>query len=208
MHPSLGPPGELAIIRAPFRPASTPFRPMQLLFDFIPLLAFFGAYVLAGIYVATAVAIVAVIVQVAASRIMHGKVSPLLVITSVVVLVFGGLTLLLHDPTFIKWKPTIVNLTFAVAFAASHFMRGPTVVERLIGTGLKLDEGNWRRLNVMWIAFFVFAAAANLYVAYNFAEATWVKFKVFGLLGLTVVFVLLQSVWLARHARPSEPGAN
>jgi len=181
---------------------------MQLLLDFLPVLAFFVAYLLADIFVATAVLIVAVLIQTAVSWFRHRKVSPMLLTSAALVLVFGGLTLIVHDTTFIKWKPTIVNLLFAGAFAASHFMRGPTIVQRLIGENLKLEATDWRRLNLMWIGFFLFASAANLYVAYNFSEAVWVKFKVFGLLGLTLVFVLLQGAWLSRRAEMREPGAQ
>jgi intracellular septation protein len=181
---------------------------MQLLLDFMPVFAFFIAYLLADIYVATAVLIVAVLIQTAVSLIRHRKVSPMLLTSAALVLVFGGITLILHDATFIKWKPTLLNLLLAVAFAASHFMRGPTIVQRMIGEGLKLAAADWRRLNLMWIGFFLFAGAANLYVAYSFAEATWVKFKVFGLLGLTLMFVLLQGVWLSRRAAADEPGTN
>ena len=181
---------------------------MQLLIDFIPVLAFFVAYLLADIYVATAVLIVAVLVQAAVSLIRHRKISPMLLASAVLVLVFGGLTLLLHDSTFIKWKPTIVNLLLAAGFGASHFMRGPTIVQRMIGENLQLDETDWRRLNLMWIGFFVFSAVANLFVAYNFDEATWVKFKLFGLLGLTLLFVVLQGVWLARRTEAAGPGTN
>ena len=99
---------------------------MQFVVDLLPVIAFFIAYKLAGIYVATAVLIVGVLVQTAVSWIRHRKVSPMLLTSAVLVLVFGGLTLLVHDATFIKWKPTIVNWLFAAAFLASQFMRGPT----------------------------------------------------------------------------------
>jgi len=181
---------------------------MQLLFDFLPVLAFFVAYLLADIYVATAVLIVAVLIQTAVSFIRHRKVSPMLLISAALVLVFGGLTLWLHDSTFIKWKPTIVNLLLAAGFGVSHFTRGPTIVQRMIGDSVQLDAVDWRRLNLMWIGFFLFSAAANLYVAFNFAEATWVKFKLFGLLGLTLLFVVLQGLWLARRAEAPGSGTN
>jgi len=132
-------------------------------------------------------------------------VSPMLLTSAVLVLVFGGLTLLIHDATFIKWKPTIVNLLFAGAFVASQFMRGPTIVQRLMGENLQLKpESLWTRLNLMWVAFFLVCAALNLYVAYNYSEDTWVNFKLFGLMGLTIVFALGQGFWLARHMERAE----
>lgn len=181
---------------------------MQLLFDFLPVVLFFAAYKLADIYVATGVLIVAVLAQTAISWLRHRKVSPMLLTSAILVLLFGGLTLLVHDATFIKWKPTIVNWLFAVAFLVSQFMKGPTIVQRLMGEQLQLEPASlWTRLNLMWTVFFVVCGALNLYVAFNFSESTWVNFKLFGLLGLTLVFALGQGVWLARKAEQMEkPG--
>jgi intracellular septation protein len=174
---------------------------MQLLFDLLPVVFFFIAYKLADIYVATAVLIVGVLAQTLISWIRHRKVSPMLLTSAVLVLVFGGLTLLVHDATFIKWKPTIVNWLFAAAFLTSHFMKGPTIVQRLMGEQMKLESPSlWSRLNAMWVGYFVVVGALNLYVAFNFSEATWVNFKLFGLMGLTIVFALAQGLWLARKS--------
>jgi intracellular septation protein len=179
---------------------------MQFLVDLLPVIAFFVAYKLAGIYVATAVLIVGVLAQTAVSWIRHRKVSGMLLTSAVLVLVFGGLTLLVHDATFIKWKPTIVNWLFAAAFLVSQFMRGPSIIQRMLGENVVLEAADWRRLNLMWVVFFVFAGALNLFVAYRYDEATWVNFKLFGLMGLTLVFALLQGVWIARKAE--QPGAD
>ena len=174
---------------------------MQLLFDLLPVVLFFIAYKLAGIYVATAVLIVGVLAQTLVSWIRHRKVSPMLLTSAVLVLVFGGLTLLVHDAVFIKWKPTIVNWLFAAAFLVSQFMKGPTIVQRLMGEQMKLDSpALWTRLNLMWVVFFVVVGALNLYVAFNFSESTWVNFKLFGLMGLTLLFALAQGLWLARKS--------
>jgi intracellular septation protein len=172
---------------------------MQMLFDLLPVVFFFIAYKMAGIYVATAVLIVGVLVQTAISWFRHRKVSPMLLTSAVLVLVFGGLTLLIHDATFIKWKPTIVNLLFAGAFLFSQLTRGPTIVQRLMGEQVQLDPPSlWNTLNMMWIVFFLVCAVLNLYVAYNFSESTWVDFKLFGMMGLTIVFALAQGYWLGR----------
>lgn len=182
---------------------------MQLLFDLLPVVLFFVAYKLAGIYVATAVLIVGVLVQTAISWLRHRKVSPMLLTSAVLVLVFGGLTLLVHDATFIKWKPTIVNWLFAAAFLASQFIKGPTVVERMMGAQLKLEPALlWTKLNLAWAAFFVAAGTLNLYVAFNYSESAWVNFKLFGLMGLTFVFALAQGVWLSRHAEHAPAQAD
>ena len=173
---------------------------MQFLFDLLPVIAFFVAYKMAGIYVATGVLIVGVLLQTLVSWVRHRKVSGMLLTSAVLVLVFGGLTLLIHDPVFIKWKPTIVNWLFAAAFLASQFLSGPTIVQRMLGENVKLDDASWIHLNLMWVGFFLFAGAVNLYVAFNYDEATWVNFKLFGLMGLTLVFALAQGVWIARKS--------
>jgi intracellular septation protein len=173
---------------------------MQFLFDLLPVIAFFVAYKMAGIYVATGVLIVGVLLQTLVSWVRHRRVSGMLLTSAVLVLVFGGLTLLIHDPVFIKWKPTIVNWLFAAAFLASQFLSGPTIVQRMLGENVKLDDASWIRLNLMWVGFFLFAGTVNLFVAFNYDEATWVNFKLFGLMGLTLVFAMAQGVWIARKS--------
>jgi len=177
---------------------------MQLFLDLLPVVAFFIAYKLAGIYVATAVLIAGVLAQTAVSWIRHRKVSPMLLTSAVLVLVFGGLTLLVHDATFIKWKPTVVDWLFAAAFLVSQFWSGPTIVQRMMGEHVQLDASVWKRLNLMWAVFFTACGALNLYVAFNFSEDTWVDFKLFGLFGLTLLFALLQGVWIAKHSEAQD----
>jgi intracellular septation protein len=176
---------------------------MQFLVDLLPVIAFFVAYKLADIYVATGVLIVGVLLQTVISWIRHRKVSPMLLTSAALVLVFGGLTLMIHDPVFIKWKPSIVNWLFAIAFLASQFMRGPTIIERMMGKNVELDGDSWRKLNLAWVSFFTLAGALNLYVAFHYPEATWVNFKLFGLMGLTLAFALGQGFWIARKAESS-----
>jgi intracellular septation protein len=170
---------------------------MQLLFDFFPVIAFFVAYKLADIYVATGVIIVAVIVQVAVQWFRHRKVSPMTLISGALVLIFGTITLLVHDKTFIQWKPTVLNWLFGAGFLVSQFFGEQPVIQRLMGANLTLERPLWIRLNLMWVAFFFVMGALNLYVAFSFEESTWVNFKLFGMLGLTMVFALLQGVWLS-----------
>jgi intracellular septation protein len=180
---------------------------MQFLVDLLPVIAFFVAYKLADIYVATGVLIIGVLLQTAASWLKHRKVSPMLLTSAALVLVFGGLTLLIHDPTFIKWKPSIVNWLFAIAFLASQYLRGPTIIERMMGHNVALDGADWRKLNFAWVGFFVVAGVLNLFVAYRYSEATWVNFKLFGLMGLTLAFALAQGYWIAKKAE-SASGAT
>lgn len=153
-----------------------------------------------GIYAATAVMIVATIIQTSYSWLRHGKVEKSHLITLVLVLVLGGATLWLQNPNFIKWKPTAVNWLFAFAFAGAHLFTDKSLLERMMAEHIQLPSAIWFRLNIAWILFFIFSGIANLYVAFNFDEATWVNFKLFGLLGLTIVFIVAQSIYLAKHA--------
>lgn len=177
---------------------------MQFLLDLLPVIAFFIAYKLADIYVATGVLIVGVLAQTAVSWIRYRKVSGMLMTSAILVLIFGGLTLLIHDATFIKWKPTVVNWLFAGAFLVSHLMKGPSILQRLMAENVTLEEADWARLNYMWIAFFILAGALNIWVAYHFDEATWVNFKLFGLMGLTFLFAIAQGFWIARRSETTE----
>jgi len=180
------------------RPLSLSAQPfMQLLFDFLPVLAFFIAYKLGGIYVATATIMVAMVVQALVQWFRQDKLSPMMLLSTVLVLIFGGITLLIRDKAFIQWKPTVLNWLFAMGFLLAPYFGGQTLVQRLMGAQITLEPRFWRMLNWMWVSFFTLMGALNIYVLYQFDEATWVNFKVFGMLGLTVLFVILQGLWLA-----------
>jgi intracellular septation protein len=191
---------------------------MKLLYDFLPLLLFFAAFKLYDIYVATAAAILASIVQVGAHWLKHRRFETMPLITLGVLVVFGGLTLILRDDTFIKWKPTLVYWLLAALALGSQAFSRKTLVERMLGQQLALPPIVWARQNLSWGIFFVALGALNLYVAFFFRldldatarQAIWVNFKVFGLLGLTFVFVLLQGFLISRHINepPAKNGAR
>jgi intracellular septation protein len=186
---------------------------MQLLFDFLPIFAFFIAYKLADIYVATGVLIAASALQVTVYWIWKRSVNPMHIVSSGLVLLFGGLTLLVRDKAFIMWKPTVVNWLFATAFLASHWRRvsDRPLIQRMFGASggqIELEEPLWRRLNWMWIGFFALMGAANLAVFRSFDEATWVNFKLWGMLGLTLAFVLLQGFWIASRTGAHDKSAG
>lgn len=174
---------------------------MKLLFDFLPILLFFVAYKMAGIYVATAVAILATLVQLGFTW-YRRRLEAMHLLSLGLIVVFGGATLWLQNPLFIMWKPSILYLLFAAAFLGSHFVGQKTLVERMMGGMLAAPAAVWGRLNMAWGGFFLGLAVLNLYVAYHYSEETWVNFKLFGLLGLTLVFMLGQGLWLARFAEP------
>jgi intracellular septation protein len=182
---------------------------MQLLFDFLPIIAFFATYKLAGIYTATGVLIVAVILQSVVQWFWKRKLNKMHLISAGLVMVFGGLTLAIHDKTFIMWKPTIVNWLFGAGFLASQLKAfgGKPMVRRLMSSaeaGVDLSDSSWRHLNLMWVAYFIILGIANLIVFRNFDEDTWVNFKLFGMLGLTVVFIVIQGMWIASKAQPDK----
>ncbi len=177
---------------------------MKLLFDFLPILLFFIAYKLADIYVATGVLIVATLAQVGWIWLRQHQVEKMPLFTAALVLALGGATLILHDPVFVKWKPTVVNWLFAAVFLGSRFIGRKTLLERMVGGQLELPAPVWVKLTLAWAGFFLVMGAANLYVAFTFSENTWVNFKLFGLLGLTLVFVLAQAFYMSRHLKTDE----
>jgi intracellular septation protein len=172
---------------------------LKFLADIFPVALFFIAYQLYDIYVATAVAVAASVLQVTYLWLRHRHVPNIQWITLGLLVVFGGLTLLLRDPTFIKWKPTIVNWLMAAAFLLAPLFSSRTLVERMMGHAVNLPEQVWRKLNLAWSVFFIGMGAVNLIVAYGFDEATWVNFKLFGLTGMTLLFALGQGFYLVRY---------
>ena len=178
----------------------------KLLFDFFPIILFFIAFKLEddpkrGLMVATAVIIAATVVQIGYMRIRHGRIEKLHLVTLVLVVVLGGLTLALDDERFIKWKPTLVNWAFALVFLGSQYIGSKPIVRRLMESRVTLPDAAWTRLNFGWIGFFVLLGGANLYVAHRYSTDVWVDFKFFGILILTFVFIAGQTVWLMRQVQ-------
>lgn len=181
---------------------------MKLLIDLFPVILFFIAYKMYDIYTATAVIIIATFVQVGYLYAKNKRVEKLHVITLVLIVLLGGLTLLLQDADFIKWKPTIVNWGFAVVFLGSHYIGQKPIIQRMMDSMIALPELVWSRLSWLWIGFFILSGASNLYVAFNYDEDTWVNFKLFGLMAMTIIFILLQGVYIHRHMEDLEPEAE
>jgi intracellular septation protein len=179
---------------------------MKLLFDFFPILVFFVAYKLYGIFVATAVLMGAAVVQVGWSWLRHRRVDKLYWVTLGLTLVLGGFTLVLKDDTFIKWKPTVVNWLFALAFFISQYVGSKPILQRMMSNNIDLPDPIWTRLNWSWIIFFTAIGAVNLYVAFSghFSENDWVNFKLFGMMGLTIAFVIGQAFYLSRHIKTDQ----
>lgn len=222
---------------------------MKILFDLIPIVLFFVAYKLAGIYVATGVAITAAALQFAWVWWRERRVDPLLVATLGLIALFGGLTIALHDPIFVMWKPTLVYWLFGATFLGSQWIGERTLAERMMGQALEVPTPIWRRLNLAWALFFVALGLTNLFVVYwatgfyqaqhallqasgqqaidlatcstdfsgdllalctdaHVREGYWVNFKLFGIMGLIILFVVAQTAYLARHMKDQPQAAE
>jgi intracellular septation protein len=177
---------------------------MKFLFDLFPVILFFIAYKFADIYVATGVVIVATLAQIAWVHFRHGKVDKMLWVSLGLVAVFGGMTLLLRDPTFIKWKPTVLYWLFAAVLAGSALLLRRNLIRAMLEQQVALPEPVWLRLNLAWVAFFTVMGGLNLYVAYHFSEEAWVNFKLFGGMGLMLAFIVAQGLLLAKYVEQTE----
>jgi intracellular septation protein len=207
---------------------------MKLLFDFFPIILFFVSFYQAkflidstfignlvnperpehinATIIATGIAIVATFIQVGYNWFSRRKIERIHIFSLALITVLGGITIVLADPAFIQWKPTVLNWAFAAAFFLSIFIGEKNLVERMMGSQLDLPDYVWTRLNLSWVAFFLISGTANLYVAFYYdVEAqpdarmeTWVNFKLFGLMGLTIIFVILQAIYLARFIQEEE----
>ena len=179
---------------------------MKFLFDLFPVILFFVAFKVSGIYVATAVAMGATVAQIAWVWFRHRKVEPMLWVSFGVIVVFGSATLLLQDETFIKWKPTVLYWLFAGTLAMAQVAFRKNLIRAMMGKQMQLPDPAWTRLLWSWAGFFAFMGVANLYVAFNYATDIWVNFKLFGGMGLMIAFVLAQAVFLARHLEEATEG--
>lgn len=206
---------------------------MKLLFDFLPILLFFGAYKYADankdwagafasdhlgfmvnggvvgtaeapVLLATVVVIAATLAQVGVLKLRRRKVDTMLWVSLGLVTVLGGATIWFHNETFIKWKPSVLYWVMGLAFWLSQVLLRKNLLQALIGEQLDLPARVWQRLNFAWIAFFAFMGLLNLYVAYSFSTGTWVTFKLFGGIGLMLLFTLAQGIYISRHMKPEE----
>ncbi len=176
---------------------------MKFLFDLFPVALFFVAIQIWDIFVATAVAIAASFAQVGWLALRKKRIEPMLWASLAIIVVFGGLTLYLRDKTFILWKPTVLYWLFGSVLAGSAFL-GRNLIRALLSEQMQLPDPVWRRLNWSWVGFFAFMGAANLYVAFNYSEKIWAAFKLFGSMGLMLLFVVAQALVLARYAEQKQ----
>lgn len=209
---------------------------MKLLFDFLPIFLFFGTFKFAEgrkdwaaqfasdhfgfmvsggvvgpneapVLLATVVVIIATLAQVAFLLARGKKVDMMLWVSLGLVTVLGGATIWFHSETFIKWKPSVLYWVMGLAFWVSATLFRKNLLQALIGNQLTLPPGVWQRLNFAWIAFFAFMGLLNLYVAYSFSTDAWVNFKLFGGIGLMLLFTIGQGVYIGRHMKPEDEAA-
>jgi intracellular septation protein len=180
---------------------------LSLFYDLVPVVLFFIAFKFYGIYVATVVGIVVTALQVLVSTLWFRKIDKKQMITLVIFILFGGLTLYLHNPIFIKWKPTVIYWIFGAVFLGSHFIGNKTLIERLFASTLENNDNPmknipvavWRNLNIAWIIFFILLGGINLCVAYQFSTNAWVNFKLYGVMGSLLGFSIVQALYLTRY---------
>ncbi|GAB3188759.1 septation protein A [Hydrogenophaga aquatica] len=176
---------------------------MRFLIDFFPIGLFVAAYKLHDIYTATAVLMAATLVQTGLIYAIDRRLQTLQKVTLVLVLVFGTLTLLLHDERFIKWKPTVLYASMAIVLAAALWVWKKNFLQMLLGSQLRLPDPVWARLTVAWAAYFLFMAAINAYVAAFYSTEDWVNFKLWGYV-FPVVFIVGQGFYVARHLKDED----
>lgn len=177
---------------------------MKILIDFFPILLFFGAYKWFDIYTATGVLMVATVLQMATIYAIDRKLQTMHKATLVLVLLFGALTLALHDDRFIKWKPTVLYAAMAIALAVALWGLRKNFLKLMLGSQLDLPDAVWGRLNVAWIVYCAFMAGINGYVAAFYSTETWVNFKLWGY-AFPLVFIVGQGLYISRHLKPDNP---
>ena len=174
---------------------------MNLLIEYIPIIIFLIAYFMGDIFFATKALMIAMPIGFIAQTIITKRINKIYLGSTVLVLFLGSATLFFKNPIFLYWKPTVLNWLIALIFLGSHFIGNSTIIERMLSKSLKMSSGNWKKLSLGWIFFFLFSGFANIFVAYNFSEEFWVKFKLFGLMGFTLIFVILQTIWISNVSR-------
>jgi intracellular septation protein len=182
---------------------------MQALLEFAPLVAFFVAYRVSGLYAATAVLMVAMAILLIVDYVRLRRVPAMHALSAVLVFLFGTATLVLHDLRFIQWKPTVFFWLAAAAFLGSQWIGKQPLAQRLLSAALgaeasaghemRVAESTWKRLNILWVVFYALLGALNLFVAFNFSEHIWVPFKVIGLPVINLLFIGAQVAWLVRR---------
>jgi intracellular septation protein len=172
---------------------------MKFLFDLLPVILFFVGFKLYGIFVATGIAIVVTIAMIVYAKIRHGKIEKMLLINGAIISVLGGITLLLHDQTYIMWKPTVLYWLTAAILLIAKWLFNKNFIQQMMGKMLNPPEATWNKLNLAWAIFFILLGFLNLYVAFNYSLDAWVNFKLFGVTSMMFIFMIAQTFLLRKH---------
>ncbi len=181
---------------------------MQLLADFLPLLFFFAAYIYDDLYFAVGVLMIAMPIGLVLKTYWTKKLDKIYLGSTIFLLILGSATLFFRNPLFLYWKPTAFYWVVSIVFLASQWIGDKTIVQRLFAQAAELSREQLVKLNLMWVVFFIFAGGLNIYVAYSFSQQVWVNFKVFGLLALTLIFVIIQAVWMTAASHKDDSAAK
>ena len=177
---------------------------VKFFFEIFPIIIFFFVFKSHGIMAATAAAIVATIIQAGWSWVRNKKIEKMMMINLGIIIILGGATLALQDETFIKWKPTVLYWAFATVLLLSNMIFRKNLIKAMMGSKMEMADPLWNKVNLSWAGFFLFMGCLNLYVAFNFDTDMWVNFKLFGGMGLLLVFALGQAFLLAKHITPQD----
>ena len=178
---------------------------MKAFYDLIPAILFYVIYQIWDIYIATAALIVITGLQFGYVWFRHKRIDKMLLIVFALVFVFGGLTIVLHDAEFLQWKVSIVNWLFGLAFLLTQYFTKTPLIKRILEKTISLPEKVWKTLNTLWGIYFIAIGFINLIVAELFSLNAWVDFKTFGFFGLTILFVIGQSIYLHKHMKDTTP---
>jgi intracellular septation protein len=177
-----------------------PFKAhMKFLFDLLPVILFFVGFKLYDIFTATAIAIAVTLAMIVYSKIRHGKIEKMLLINGAVISVLGGITLLLHDKTYIMWKPTVLYWLLAAFLLVSNLFFNKNFIKQMMNKMFNAPKPIWDKLNLAWVIFLVALGVLNLYVAFNYTENAWVNFKLFGATGILFIFIIAQTFALKKY---------
>jgi len=172
---------------------------MELLAEFFPILIFFGVFKLKGLMLATAAAMITAFIQLILTKIKTGQYKKMQLTSCFSLLIFGGIALICKKEIFIKWKPTAIYWVLAITFLTTHFFGKQSLIEKLNNNAIQLPKKIWNKLSILWVIFFILMGILNLYVVYFFDTNTWVNFKLFGTLGLTMLFIIFQAIFISKY---------
>jgi intracellular septation protein len=172
---------------------------MKFLFDLLPVILFFVGFKFYGIFAATGIAIATTLAMIVYSKLRHGKIEKMLLVNGAVISVLGGITLLLHDKTYIMWKPTVLYWLMAAILLVSNLFFKKNFIQQMMSKMMNAPANIWNKLNLTWAIFLILLGFLNLYVAFNYSLDTWVNFKLFGVTSMMFVFVIVQTLLLRKY---------